>query len=1259
MALDNLSEQRIQETYQKLVQTENGKFATGDGTAISIVTSDTTGSFAHKSAISGAFADASHSLQDRIETLEGNPSVPANTVSSSAQLASDISGAFVAPSSSFSTRVTALKSDSGSFSTRTTNLKTDSGSFSTRVTNLKTDSGSFEDRVTNLKTDSSSFSTRISSNETDISLLTTATASFLKNTTDTLTGNLTITGKLIAEEYIVSSSVTNLLTQQLSGSTKFGDTSDDTHQFTGSIFLSGSSIQLNGNDLLPFTATSISQSLGVNADLIRSLTEDIISGSFTEASHSLQSRLATAESELGNTLISGSAQIATEISGAFVAASHSLQSRLSLAESELSNTLISGSAQIKSEISGAFVAASHSLQSRLTTAESELGNTLISGSAQIATEISGAFVAPSSSFSTRVTNLESTSSNRIFNHVTASGRISASGNISMMSASIGGGIFTSASLAQAIAGGGTGVGFPYSGSDSVTNLPAQAIITGSLLIGGGLGGHITASGISASNIKAINVNAGTPTSNNWKENLQGSYFNNFDANTDISEILRFIAGAMSHSLDVSDAAPNTKIYGSVSTTHTQGSTITKSSLLNGVLGSTYENARLSQHWTASAFIDFSETASYKAVQNYLQLKGWFIASDRGTFGNDTGTNPFHGTYASRIPSPILTNATFDTNTFSVSANTSGTSNVSSADNTFGLGALDGGAANTYNVRVIASHSFSDNYTDSTPDASSTFHTASFKDYTQTSFGTSADGLTLTKIVTSQPAVIPSAFQDGDFNSVAGTISGRYYTGGSQNQNSISASGNYSTHDIKVGLKSGSQSDFTFKNGTDSTTRFYLYTGGLPSDITNGTPTAVVTKTLDIASFSATSRSLSGAPYILTCTYTIDFDSEVSKSFDPGYGYSSEVLKNSNPTDDWESVGSTTLSNTSCNVDQGGINGTPSDHRYVIDRTKTTKRANNTIPHISDIAVVSSSFTFELDSNSTNISQNRSSNQSLNYDLTFRARGRNWKGSSQDSSTSASPTKLYDAGRFTQNTDSGSMAIYSFAQGHDDNFLEDSTETFTGEDNRIILADNVLNFNGVLFTTNVYKTNDNHDAVIGQLDLQIKPGYLVNPIGTRGYWFTTDSLPGSVSDSRFYVRKFKTNGQEKGSISIHLSNKSLVNWTSTAANSIACAILFESSANGSGNRGGSGPLSKARIYDPTSAQGEIDSDIATDDHKNPFTPAIELYGCPGSVKSASNIYTFNLLNSNDQFLDSNDDEFYVIVRYKGDPAPIQQINVSTS
>ena len=49
-----------------------------------------------------------------------------------------------------------------------------------------------------------------------------------------------------------------------------------------------------------------------------------------------------------------------------------------------------------------------------------------------------------------------------------------------------------------------------------------------------------------------NIQNGYPTSNNWGENLEGSFFNNFDNTSHVSEILRFMAGVLSSSLDVAD-----------------------------------------------------------------------------------------------------------------------------------------------------------------------------------------------------------------------------------------------------------------------------------------------------------------------------------------------------------------------------------------------------------------------------------------------------------------------------------------------------------------------------------------------------------------------------------------------------------------------------------------------------------------------------------------------------------------------------------
>lgn len=55
-----------------------------------------------------------------------------------------------------------------------------------------------------------------------------------------LDGNLVVGGTITARTYVISSSVVNYETLNVSGSTKFGDSSDDIHQFTGSLFVSGS-----------------------------------------------------------------------------------------------------------------------------------------------------------------------------------------------------------------------------------------------------------------------------------------------------------------------------------------------------------------------------------------------------------------------------------------------------------------------------------------------------------------------------------------------------------------------------------------------------------------------------------------------------------------------------------------------------------------------------------------------------------------------------------------------------------------------------------------------------------------------------------------------------------------------------------------------------------------------------------------------------------------------------------------------------------
>ena len=77
--------------------------------------------------------------------------------------------------------------------------------------------------------------------------------------------NLTIQGALIAQQYIVSSSVTNITAQQLSGSTEFGNSIDDTHQFTGNITASGN---ISASGTITVEQLTTTDDLNVGDDIV-------------------------------------------------------------------------------------------------------------------------------------------------------------------------------------------------------------------------------------------------------------------------------------------------------------------------------------------------------------------------------------------------------------------------------------------------------------------------------------------------------------------------------------------------------------------------------------------------------------------------------------------------------------------------------------------------------------------------------------------------------------------------------------------------------------------------------------------------------------------------------------------------------------------------------------------------------------------------------------------------------------------------------
>ena len=731
-------------------------------------------------------------------------------------------------------------------------------------------------------------------------------------------------------------------------------------------------------------------------------------------------------------------------------------------------------------------------------------------------------------------------------------------------------------------------------------ISGSVFLTGSNHISGTI--KVNSEGVYSSStaIFTNNITNGYPTSNPWGTNLAGSYFNNFDNTTNVSEILRFMSGVISHSLDVADASANTKTFASVDTNESNlGGTDT----VDGYLPQSYDSSN--------------------ATMLYLYTKDW-VNEGAQIFQGITQYHDNGGTYF----------IDFD-------SNSGGSTSVSSSVDTelFGMGGLSSGGANAFKVRVSATQSFSDTGSVSTPTAASnTFTTQSRLDLTNSTFSTT-DGITLTKIATNVPAVIPAAFQDGKFIDIGGTSQSsgslsRKYHATKGLFTSVSSSGYYRFHDLKVGMASGS-GNYQFVDGATKT-HFWAPIDQISTDIgTNTLSIAQVTQSY----LTATSRSLSGTPYLVGATYHVS--ASVRGLFSPMYAASSTLVD-----DSIGSVGVGSVAGSGID-DVSTSGGTIQTANAVFASDSGSVRATSAIPTRTDVVRFNATYTLSGASDD-NIQQSATFTDST-FTVGVRARNRASSRSTLDTST----IFYHTASSFSQPASSGSLGVYQRAQGYDGGALTGTTELFTGEDFRIQLNNDVLGFNGDAFTS-TYDVGRTATRLIGEHDLQVKPGFLVEPGGTFRYWYPANYGSGSF---KYYIRRFQTSGT-KSSMTVNLNNSTLVNWKATTDDRVACALLFKSSASGSGTNS---ELSRARIYDPSETTANlISSSVAhqTDFHLNPFTDALDLYGNTGGSIS-SNTYTVPIRNADGMFLDSNDNELYVIVRYAGDPTPLDDITLTFS
>ena len=668
-----------------------------------------------------------------------------------------------------------------------------------------------------------------------------------------------------------------------------------------------------------------------------------------------------------------------------------------------------------------------------------------------------------------------------------------------------------------------------------------------------------------------NSNVGFPTSNNWQVGLQGSYFNNFTPNSDISEMLRFIAGLLSASAP--DASPNTRTYANISENITN----------NGA--GTPAAGNVPQSSTETSII-------------YLTSKGFTAA----------GSTLFPG-------KTVANNSSYNITYTSTAGEATAVSSSADAQ-LFGLGLLTSGGPTQFNVSGGINWFFSDNNLEIVKATS-----GSQRFLSTNTFGTT-NGLTLGKINTVNPAVIPPAYQDGKF---AGIFSSGLFNGGIA-LTDISSSGWYHIS-ASIIISSGSSPYSTPRSATERV--FFAPLTQINASIVNNT------KAVGYAGFralTATSRSLSGAPYLTAATWEVS--SSVTGLFNPMYSANTTIARQG-------ATGNVSLTNGGTGAFQATINASAqiSSADTVYDSTGVTVRATSTIPFETDLIKLTGSINLNIGTG-TNIAQSGLNPTTFAIN-TF---GRDRSGT-EGTTLNTQTITYHSASSFNQPLSSGSMAYYGRAQGFDGGTLTGTSEAFTGESFRVQITNK--------FLSGSYSAADTWSTAfglynLGDLDLQVKPNNLVRPgSGTYGYWVTD---PDPSKTYKFYARAFqRSSGTAATALTLNLG-RTLVAWDSTTSG-VAVAILFKSS--------GILNFPTPRIYDPTQLTSNlINASIANDNQRNPFSTNIALYGNTGG-SLASTTYTIPLRGADGMSLDGTNQDYIILVRYTGDQVPITSITVAYS
>ena len=204
---------------------------------------------------------------------------------------------------------------------------------------------------------------------------------FTVNTNTQVQGNLSVTGALIANQYIVSSSVVYMTTSFASGSSAFGNDNNDVHQFTGSVQITGS-ISLNGQAIGTgkLDETVFQSYTSSNNSRVSSL--ETSSGSLNSFTSSINT---TIKSKLdADNVISGSIQVALTGTTGYSTFSSSISSSIADVSSSVATTT-SGLTSTITSLSSSVSSSIGSISSSVATTTSGLSSSIGSLSSSIAT----------------------------------------------------------------------------------------------------------------------------------------------------------------------------------------------------------------------------------------------------------------------------------------------------------------------------------------------------------------------------------------------------------------------------------------------------------------------------------------------------------------------------------------------------------------------------------------------------------------------------------------------------------------------------------------------------------------------------------------------------------------------------------------------------------------------------------------------------------------------------------------------------------